>query len=120
METVIRPSVFVKGLKLRVIKGLYPEEQWIANEFSVSAELFYDPSALRTGEFVDYTSLAGILEEVMNSKENLLEKCAENIIQKVRERWGSATEISVRIEKMNPPFLGHVAQAVGVSLVWKK
>ncbi|MGO1595370.1 MAG: dihydroneopterin aldolase [Sphingobacterium sp.] len=102
--------------------GFYEEEQVLGNEFYVDLVVslpFQNPDSENLDNTINYEGLYQILIEVMGPARKLLESAAEDVLNKVLERYAEVQQVTVEIRKMNPPFGGDLARSV-VSLDYQK
>lgn len=102
--------------------GFYEEEQVLGNEFYVDLVVslpFQNPDSENLDNTINYEGLYQILIEVMGPARKLLESAAEDVLNKVLERYAEVQHVTVEIRKMNPPFGGDLARSV-VSLEYQK
>jgi len=102
--------------------GYYEEEQILGNEFFVTVTVCYpfkNPDSENINNTVNYEELYQVLVEIMSPKRKLLESAAEDILNKIIEKYSFLNEVEINIRKINPPFGGDVANSV-VSLIYSK
>lgn len=102
--------------------GFYEEEQLLGNEFFVNLKLgipFRNPDSEKLANTINYEELYQILVEVMSPARKLLESAAEDVLNKVLEKYPDVQEINISIRKMNPPFGGDRANSI-VSLHYQR
>lgn len=110
----------LKNARFFAYHGFYSEEQILGNEYYISIKTQYDSDELDTEELdrtVNYEALYQIAKEVMGRPKKLLETVANEILNKVTERFPNVNQVKVSIVKVNPPFGGDRAKAK-VSLHW--
>ena len=66
----------------------------------------------------NYETLYQLAKQQMQQPKKLLETVVENILNDIKTKFPYLTEITVNIQKNNPPFGGDTAIAE-VSLTWK-
>ncbi|PVH24575.1 dihydroneopterin aldolase [Sphingobacterium corticibacter] len=118
----ITQEVAIKDARFFSPIGFYPEEQVLGNEFYVDVSVsfpFANPNAERLENTINYEELYQIMVEVMAPKRELLESAAEDILNRLLERYATLEQIAVRIRKQNPPFGGDVSQSV-VGLTYQR
>lgn len=100
--------------------GYYEEEQILGNEFFVTVTVGYpfkNPDSEDLNNTINYEELYQILVEIMSPKRKLLESAAEDILNKIIEKYNFISGAEISIRKINPPFGGDVANSV-VSLIY--
>jgi dihydroneopterin aldolase len=102
-------TVSLHGIKLIAPHGLYPEEHVLGNVFEVDVDVEL-PDTL-PWPFADYTIIRRIVEDVFNSKGQLLEVFAYNIHTALKAEFEQAIRVKVAVRKMNPPMPGVVNYA---------
>jgi dihydroneopterin aldolase len=97
--------------KIRIVApiGIYPQEQVLCNSFEVDIDVVL--ASFSEKEFVDYTILNNIIQNVFKQNEKLLEQVAMSISQKVKDQFPFAQKIRVCVRKLNPPMQGDIAYA---------
>src|ERR1700761_4397758 len=87
--------------------GVFKEELATGNTFEVNLDVIYDEhdrpfESLDT--IVNYVNLFGIIRDRMHQPSPLLEKIADEIIQKIREYYPFIREVSLSIYKLQAPI----------------
>ena len=97
--------------------GLYEEEKILGSQFQVSLEVsISDHTEFENIEdTINYVSLFEIVKTKMNQRFDLLETLAESIIQEVYNKDKRVDEITISINKKNPPIKG-INGNVGIAL----
>jgi len=102
--------------------GYYEEEQIVGNEFFICVEAYFpfqNEDTEHLGNTINYEEIYQILVEVMGVKRKLLESAAQDILNRVLEKYGFLTRLSVNIRKVNPAFGGDLANSE-VALIFEK
>ena len=101
--------------------GLYEEEKLLGGDFTLDAEICYQPKAVphHISETIDYAAVYYLIKSHMQQPEPLLETLAMNITKDILEKFSLAEEVSICIKKMNPPMAGFTGN-VSVTHVAKK
>jgi dihydroneopterin aldolase len=120
MEQNSMTSVFVENMSVYALKGLYPEESLVQNQFLVSIKASYFPEDLNPNEYLDYRFLAETIHQSFNSDIQLLEKLATHIQNQILKEWAIVRKIEIKIKKCNPSFTDFQMDGVGVEIVWNK
>ena len=90
--------------------GVYEEEQNKGNKFIVNLSVSGDFSeAVETdalGGTIDYENLYAVISEEMQIRSKLLEHIAGRILKRISAGHPEIKDITVGIEKLNPPIDG--------------
>lgn len=98
--------------------GVFKEELATGNTFEVNLDVMYDETGRPFGgldSIVNYVNLFGIIKERMHQPSPLLEKIADEIIQKIREQYPFVKEIVLAIYKLQAP-IGNFQGKAGITL----
>jgi dihydroneopterin aldolase len=109
-------KVFVSGLVLDAKHGYYDEERRHGNRFrfdvTVSTDTRDAAEADDLDETVDYSAVAGLIKEAADgSSTKLVETLAARIADSIMERFTLASEVKVRVAKLDPPGTEGAEQA---------
>ncbi len=118
----ITQEIAIKDARFFSPIGFYSEEQLLGNEFYVDVSVsfpFNNPNSEQLDNTINYEELYQILVEIMAPRRELLESAAEDVLNKLLEKYANLQTISVSIRKQNPPFGGDTAQSV-VSLHYQR
>ena len=100
--------------------GLFEEEKLVGNTFKINVTVVYQPSTFpitNLSDTIDYGAVFQILQTQMQIATPLLETLAANFCISVFEKFMTAQEISIHIQKMVPPIAGMVGSvAVGLTM----
>ena len=100
--------------------GLFEEEKLVGNTFKINVTVVYTPSTFpitNLPDTIDYGAVFQILKGHMQLATPLLETLAANFCLSVFEKFSTAQEISIHIQKMMPPIAGMVGSvAVGLTM----
>ena len=100
--------------------GLFEEEKLVGNTFKINVTVVYQPSNFpitNLSDTIDYGAVFQILKSQMQVATPLLETLAANFCTSVFEKFTTAQEISIHIQKMVPPISGMVGSvAVGLTM----
>jgi dihydroneopterin aldolase len=100
--------------------GLFEEEKLVGNTFKINVTVVYTPSTFpitNLPDTIDYGAVFQILKGHMQLATPLLETLAANFCLSVFEKFSTAQEISIHIQKMVPPIAGMVGSvAVGLTM----
>ena|SRR5688572_8019984 len=100
-------TISLNNVRFRAYHGVYPEERQKGNDFVVNMQVSYVP---RTGTIVslndtiDYSTLFEIINTIMQQPVDLLESLVEQMAQGVHEKFTEVSEVTVSVEKLNPPI----------------
>lgn len=110
------------GLEFFAYHGVYSEEQKAGNNFIVNLSVEGDfTHAVQNDELtgtVDYEQLYAIIADEMLTRSKLLEHIAGRILTRISKEHPEIKEMSIAIEKLNPPISGKCA-ATRVSITRK-
>ncbi len=105
-------KVRVNGLRFHGFHGVYGHEKTYGNEFEANIEATVDGQADKTDRIedtVDYALLsrtALLVSEV--NRFDTIERLAALIAESVLERFAMIVEVSVTVDKIDPPGLAEV------------
>ncbi len=113
-------EIAVNRIKVYARHGVSPQERTVGADFfvTVSALVDVDASAWRDDQLdgtADYSRFVSIVRKEMSVPSNLLEHVAARIASSVLAECPSVQNVSVTIEKENPP-LGVLCDGVSVKL----
>ncbi len=115
--------IAIEGMQFYAYHGRYHEEQVIGNQFLVDVYVDKDVAAAAKSDdltqTINYEEIYGIAREVMKKKSYLLEHVAQQIYDRVLEKFGPLTNLKVRVVKLHPAVKGTV-EKVYVELEKKK
>jgi 7,8-dihydroneopterin aldolase/epimerase/oxygenase len=100
-------TISLNNVRFRAYHGLYPEERQKGNDFVVNMEVSYDPgpgTIFSLEDTIDYATLFDIINVQMQRPVDLLETLVQQITGTVHQEFQQVKEISVSIEKLNPPI----------------
>ena len=98
--------------------GVFKEELATGNTFEVNLDVMYDEDTHPFGgldSIVNYVNLFGIVKDRMHQPSPLLEKIADEIINKIREQYSFILEITISIYKLQAP-IGNFQGKAGITL----
>ena len=108
-------TISLNNVRFRAYHGLYPEERQKGNDFVVNMQVDYVPKSdkiVSLEDIIDYATLFDIINLIMQQPVDLLETLVQEIAQSVHQKFPQVKEITVSVEKLNPPidkFSGSVA-----------
>ena len=109
-------KVGLEGIKFYAHHGYYEEEAILGNHYIIDVTVETDFSAASQSDnltqTVNYEKIYQTCSVIMKKRVKLLEKISEQIIASLKEQYPEIQKISVRIQKLNPPFGGDVYAAV--------
>ncbi|MEP7237435.1 MAG: dihydroneopterin aldolase [Ferruginibacter sp.] len=99
--------------------GVHEEERILGNDYEVNVQLsFYAAEQItKLDQTINYASVYEIIKQQMAIPTMLLETVAQNLAQKIYEHDNRIKNISVSIEKKNPPIPNITGT---VSITYKK
>lgn len=100
-------TVEVKGLKFHAFHGCHPEERKTGGTFEVDIVVDTDISkSARTddlSETIDYVALMDISSQEMLKPRDLIETVAQDIAERIKNRFEMADRVEVKIKKHCAP-----------------
>jgi dihydroneopterin aldolase len=100
-------TISLNNVRFRAYHGLYPEERQKGNDFVVNMQVSYQPKSgtiVSLDDTIDYGALFNIMNSIMQQPVDLLETVVQEIAQAVHHQFSHVTEVSVSVEKLNPPI----------------
>lgn len=100
-------TISLNNVRFRAYHGLYPEERQKGNDFVVNMQVTYTPRAgtiVSLEDTIDYGALFDIMNSIMQQPVDLLETLVQGIAQAVHQKFSQVKEITVSVEKLNPPI----------------
>jgi dihydroneopterin aldolase len=100
-------TISLNNVRFRAYHGLHPEERSKGNDFVVNMEVNYIPKGgtiLALEDTIDYGILFEIINSTMQRPVDLLETLAQTIAHNSYKRFPQIKEVTVSIEKLNPPI----------------
>ena len=100
-------TISLNNVRFRAYHGLYHEERQKGNDFVVNMQVGYipDTSSITTlDDTIDYAALFEIINTTMQKPVDLLETLLQDIAGAVHIQFPQVTEITVSVEKLNPPI----------------
>lgn len=112
--------IFIEDMEFFAFHGHYDEEKFAGNRFTVSIYLYTDTSKAEKSDNLDdalnYQVVYAIICDIMrNTKSNLVENLASNILDALFVRFTQLQKARIRIAKLNPPMGGKIGK-VGVEI----
>ena len=112
--------IFIEDMEFFAFHGQYYEEKFAGNRFMVSIYLYTDTSKAEKSDNLDdalnYQVVYAIICDIMrNTKSNLVENLAANILDALFARFTQLQKARIRIAKLNPPMGGKIGK-VGVEI----
>jgi len=98
--------------------GVFKEELATGNTFEVDLDVTYDEETHPFGgldSIVNYVNLFGIVKDRMHQPSPLLEKIADEIINKIREQYPFIRKVTLSIYKLQAP-IGNFQGKAGMTL----
>ena len=100
-------TISLNNVRFRAYHGVYPEERQKGNDFVVSMQVSYQPkigTIVSLDDTIDYGALFNIMNSIMQQPVDLLETLVQEIAQAVHQKFSHVTEVTVSVEKLNPPI----------------
>jgi dihydroneopterin aldolase len=109
-------KVGLEGMKFYAHHGYYEEETLIGNHYILDVTVETDFSAAsQTDDLtqtVNYEKIYQTCSNIMAESVKLLETISERIIESLKLQYPEIQKVTVRVQKLNPPFGGDVRAAV--------
>jgi dihydroneopterin aldolase len=102
--------------------GLYEEEAVVGEEFELDIFINYWPLATpvkHLTDTLDYVSVYGLVKDMMEKREDLLEAVAHNIAQGIIMHYVFVDEVKVIIRKLHPPITNFTG-SIGIHYTLKR
>lgn len=107
-------SIHLKDIRVFSNHGCLSEEEKIGSDYlvnlKVKANLKEAAISDNLRDTIDYVHLNKIVKSQMAIRSKLLEHVGKRIIDAVFDEIPSATRVSVKVSKVNPPIGGDVAE----------
>ena len=119
-------KIYINNLEFIGFHGVFPEEKKLGQKFLVSLELTVDTrEAGKTGDLtksVHYGLVAQDVEKLFLEKSiDLIETCAENIVEMVLKKYELVKEVKVIVKKPWAPLQMHFENvAVEITRKWHR
>lgn len=100
-------TISLNNVRFRAFHGLHPEERQKGNDFVVNMQVSYQPDAgiiTSLDDTIDYAVLFDIINTTMQQPVDLLETLVQNIVHAAHQKFPQLKEITVSVEKLNPPI----------------
>lgn len=100
-------TISLHNVRFRAYHGLYPEERQKGNDFVVNMQVGYTPASTQIRSLeqtIDYAALFEIINSTMQKPVDLLETLVQEIAENVHAQFPGISEITVSVEKLNPPI----------------
>jgi dihydroneopterin aldolase len=106
-------KILISGMEFFAFHGHYPEEKLAGNKFSVDLTMWSDTSIAEKSDNLDdainYQVAYAIVKDVLsNTKSNLLEHIANNILDAIYTEFSSLEKAKVLIKKLHPAMGGQI------------
>ena len=103
----------IHEIKVHTNHGCMEEEAKIGSDYIINAEVktSLNNSAITDdlNDTVDYVAIYTIVFEEMKIRAKLLETVVQRIIDRVLEEHKTVEEVTIEVQKLNPPVGGNVA-----------
>ena len=100
-------TISLNNVRFRAYHGVHPDERQKGNDFVVNMQVSYVPDVgtiVSLENTIDYGNLFSIMNSIMQQPVDLLETLVQTIAQAVHQRFSHVKEITVSVEKLNPPI----------------
>lgn len=116
--------IFLEDMEFFAFHGHYEEEKFAGNRFVVNLYLDTDTSKAEKSDNLDdalnYQEAYAIVSNIMkNTKSNLVENVASNILDALFEKFPQLETAEIKIAKTNPPMGGKIG-CVGITIERKR
>jgi dihydroneopterin aldolase len=113
-------EIFISDMEFFAFHGHYPEEKTAGNKFLVDLTMFADTRKAELSDDLDdainYQVAYALIRDIFrNTRSNLLEKIASDILDEIFIEFNSLKKATIKIKKINPPMGGQIG-AVGVEI----
>jgi len=117
-------KIFISDMEFFAFHGHYPQEKTAGNKFLVDLTMYAETKKAELSDnlndAINYQVAYALIRDVFkNTKSNLLEKIASDILTNVFNEFPELQKAKVKIKKINPPMGGQIG-AVGVDIVRKR
>ena len=106
--TLRNSTIFIDKLRLHAFHGVMEQERRVGADFTISLRVHYNIGvAMKSDEVADtlsYGDLYQIVKEQMAMPSHLLEHVSARIGNAIFTRFPQATDIDLKITKINPPM----------------
>ena len=100
-------TISLNNVRFRAFHGIHPDERQKGNDFVVNMQVSYEPGSgtvVSLDDTIDYVILFDIINIAMQRPVDLLETLVQTIAQNVSTKFPSVKEVTVSVEKLNPPI----------------
>ncbi|MEO7393674.1 MAG: dihydroneopterin aldolase [Chitinophagaceae bacterium] len=100
-------TISLSNLRFFAYHGLYAEEKKIGNEFEVSLNVSYSPSAetiTDISDTINYSQLYELLKLEMQQPRHLLETFVLEVTEKIHVSFRQIKKVEISITKLHPPI----------------
>jgi dihydroneopterin aldolase len=100
-------TISLNNVRFRAFHGIHPEERQKGNDFVVNLKVTYSPASdtvISLNDTIDYAILFDIVNSTMQRPVDLLETLTQTIANNSFKRFPQIKEVSVSVEKLNPPI----------------
>ena len=113
-------KIFISDMEFFAFHGHYTEEKTAGNKFLVDLVIEADTRKAELSDNLNdatnYQIAYAIIKDVfVNTKSNLLEKIASDILDEICTEFENLEKVTIKIKKLNPPMGGQIG-AVGVEI----
>ena len=100
-------TISLNNVRFRAYHGVYPEERQKGNDFVVDMQVSYVPKTgtiVSLSDTINYSTLFEIINSIMQQPVDLLESLVKQMAQAVHKKFPEVSEVTVSVEKLNPPI----------------
>ncbi|MDD2525970.1 MAG: dihydroneopterin aldolase [Bacteroidales bacterium] len=112
-------NIFLKGMEFYAFHGVSPQEREVGNTFlvdvTIECDLFKASLSDDLHDTINYATVFEIVKEEMEIPSLLLEHVGGRIIRAILQQFEQATNVKVKVSKVNPPIGGQV-EKIGITL----
>ncbi|MDR2010822.1 MAG: dihydroneopterin aldolase [Bacteroidales bacterium] len=111
-------KIIISGMEFFAYHGHYDEEKIAGNKFSIDLTMWTNTKKAEISDDLDdtlnYQIAYAIVKDIMTqTKSNLIENIAHNIITSLFEEFVALKKVKIYIKKLNPPMGGEIG-SVGI------
>jgi dihydroneopterin aldolase len=105
----------LEGMRFFAYHGVYEEEQILGGEYIVDVFIQTNTGAAATtddiNKTVNYETIYSICDFEMRKPSDLIENVIERIMYRIKATFQVLQEVTIKVNKLNPPLGGRVAKA---------
>ena len=100
-------TICLNNVRFRAYHGMHLEERQKGNDFVVNMQASFQSNVgtiISLDDTIDYAALFDIINTTMQKPVDLLETLVQNIANAAHQKFPQLKEVTVSIEKLNPPI----------------